>query len=279
MQSVSLVLDPQVDETENGEDTIGPVQAQDMYQVLKRACPTLGISSKGMDAMLELARIIFQRIVVAAVERASMRHLEQERFNAGQPPFLPADVQSAVRTLFPNEMHRHANRHAVRALGKYKAAAKLHPFDWRIKRLLFLGQAKATTSPLHILNADALQLVISATQRAVPRTAAGKAGLLFSVPAIDRHLSRMNLRSIPSSREGVSFFVHPIEKDARGEEDVSVQLAAVLERLCRQIMEIASKQVRKESPRRRIAPCHISRAVLNDNQLRQFSTAPRRLRV
>ena len=108
--------------------------------------------------------------------------------------------------------------------------------------------------------------------------------------AMEHHLARMAALSRQDmcaiSRCGgehdVSFSVQPMEiSEGSGGawETISVHLAALLERICRHILEDAGKHVREESPRRRIAPCHVSRAVVDDAQLRQFSTTSRRLRV
>ena len=86
--------------------------------------------------------------------------------------------------------------------------------------------------------------------RAKPQTQSSRAGLIFPVARIGRYLKQGNYSRIISS-------VAP------------VYLAAVLEFLCVEVMEIAAHAA-KDNVKSRITPRHIQLAVRDDEQLNQL---------
>jgi len=208
-----------------------------IYKVLKQVHPDTGISKKAMSIMNSFVNDIFGR---CAGEAARL-------VNSKSKTLTSREIQTSIRLILPGELAKHAVSEGTKAVTKYTA------------RLLkaegeFTEEDGAMEDEGKFL-AEERQLSGKGKGGRGKKGAAGKsksrsskAGLQFPVGRIHRYLKG----SAPRIGAGAP-----------------VYLAAVLEYLCAEILELAGNAAR-DNKKSRITPRHVQLAIRNDEELNKL---------
>ncbi|CAJ0946372.1 unnamed protein product [Ranitomeya imitator] len=246
-----------------------------VYKVLKQVHPDTGISSKAMGIMNSFVNDIFERI---AGEASRLAHYNK------RSTITSREIQTAVRLLLPGELAKHAVSEGTKAVTNDRLRAPLLT-------------PKALLRATHTLPIRATYtLTIRATHTA-PVSSPVSPRCLLAPPGALRLMTREMLLSdviaimsgrgkqggkvrakakTRSSRAGLQFpvgRVHRLLRKGNYAERVGagapVYLAAVLEYLTAEILELAGNAAR-DNKKTRIIPRHLQLAVRNDEELNRL---------
>ncbi|CAJ0957577.1 unnamed protein product [Ranitomeya imitator] len=231
-----------------------------VYKVLKQVHPDTGISSKAMGIMNSFVNDIFERI---AGEASRLAHYNK------RSTITSREIQTAVRLLLPGELAKHAVSEGTKAVTKYTSAKSgdfPHPGPGSVtsgsgQNIGDLSQSGCdrisadTTGNLHRLLSDVIAIMSGRGKqggkvRAKAKTRSSRAGLQFPVGRVHRLLRKGNY----AERVGAG---------------APVYLAAVLEYLTAEILELAGNAAR-DNKKTRIIPRHLQLAVRNDEELNRL---------
>ncbi|XP_073799587.1 histone cluster 1 H2A family member 4 [Danio rerio] len=204
-----------------------------VYKVLKQVHPDTGISSKAMGIMNSFVNDIFERI---AGEASRLAHYNK------RSTITSREIQTAVRLLLPGELAKHAVSEGTKAVTKYTSSKRgtivllqLFYFYPSLRRDINIMSGRGKTG---------------GKARAKAKSRSSRAGLQFPVGRVHRLLRKGNY----AQRVGAG---------------APVYLAAVLEYLTAEILELAGNAAR-DNKKTRIIPRHLQLAVRNDEELNKL---------
>lgn len=180
-----------------------------IYKVLKQVHPDTAVSTKAMAIMNGVVNDMLERLVTE-----SSRLTKQNKAQT----VGAREIQTAVRLVFPGELHKHGVSEGTKAVTKYNATQTEGKTE---------GQKKKKQH----------------------NSRSARAGLQFPVGRVQRQMKSYNVKRVGAG--------------------APVYLAAVLEYIAAEILELAGNAAR-DNKKQRIVPRHITLAVRNDEELNKL---------
>ncbi|XP_011887010.1 PREDICTED: uncharacterized protein LOC105572718 [Cercocebus atys] len=243
-----------------------------VYKVLKQVHPDTGISSKAMGIMNSFVNDIFERI---AGEASRLAHYNK------RSTITSREIQTAVRLLLPGELAKHAVSEGTKAVTKY-TSSNSDPDDVTKDTSSRRKSALSMEASLQVLRPQRgnLGTYTAANPSNQDKTkSVGKHRKYADIKMSGRGKQGGKARAkakTRSSRAGLQFpvgRVHRLLRKGNYSERVGagapVYLAAVLEYLTAEILELAGNAAR-DNKKTRIIPRHLQLAIRNDEELNKL---------